>query len=112
MKCILLLRSKAVTEAQVSDEAAPPSHAFEKELNILNSLRHPYIVSLEAWGISSIQVRDETLTYGCIVMEFMAGGSLEDRLFGAMKSTPLTSIERIRIAAEMSLAPKITGTWT
>ena len=104
VKRIELGDSQGSTDEAALEEVACQIQSFEDELKILNSLRHPHIVSLEAWGIHTRQTRDVTTAYGCIVMELMAGGSLQDRLFGAKKSTPMSANDRTRIAAEMSLA--------
>ena len=103
VKRIELGDSKGLPDVAELEEVARKSQYFE-ELKYLNSLRHPHVVNLEAWGIHTRQSREVTTIYGCIVMEFMAGGSLQDRLFGATDSRPMSSRDRIRIAAEMSVA--------
>ncbi|KAF3557611.1 hypothetical protein F2Q69_00016629 [Brassica cretica] len=61
------------------------------EVEVLSSIRHPNMVLL-------LGACPEC---GCLVYEFMANGSLEDRLFRLGNSPPLSWQMRFRIAAEI-----------
>ncbi|MCD7449217.1 hypothetical protein HAX54_050655 [Datura stramonium] len=67
---------------------------FQKEIEVLNRLRHPNVVLL-------LGVCPE---YGCLVYEYMENGSLEDRLFCKNRSPPMPWPARFRIAAEIAAA--------
>ncbi|XP_024005430.1 U-box domain-containing protein 52 [Eutrema salsugineum] len=64
---------------------------FQKEVEVLSCMRHPNMVLL-------LGACPEC---GCLVYEFMANGSLEDRLFRQGNTPPLSWQTRFRIAAEI-----------
>lgn len=61
------------------------------QVEVLCSIRHPNMVLLLG----------ACPEYGCLVYEFMANGSLEDRLFCRGNTPPLSWQHRFRIAAEI-----------
>ncbi|PKA54248.1 U-box domain-containing protein 52 [Apostasia shenzhenica] len=65
---------------------------FQQELEILSCIRHPNMVLLLG----------ACLEFGCLVYEFMANGSLEDRLSRRGNSPPIPWQHRFRIAAEIA----------
>ncbi|CAA7015219.1 unnamed protein product [Microthlaspi erraticum] len=64
---------------------------FQQEVEVLSCMRHPNMVLL-------LGACPEC---GCLVYEYMANGSLEDRLFRQGDSPPLSWQTRFRIAAEI-----------
>ncbi|CAH8274733.1 unnamed protein product [Arabidopsis lyrata] len=72
-------------------DAAQGRSQFQQEVEVLSSIRHPNMVLL-------LGACPEC---GCLVYEFMANGSLEDRLFREGDSPPLSWQTRFRIAAEI-----------
>jgi len=72
-------------------DAAQGRSQFQKEVEVLCSIRHPNMVLL-------LGACPEC---GCLVYEFMANGSLEDRLFRQGDSPALSWQTRFRIAAEI-----------
>ncbi|KAF4382140.1 hypothetical protein G4B88_009430 [Cannabis sativa] len=64
---------------------------FQQEVEVLSCIRHPNMVLLLG----------ACPDYGCLVYEFMANGSLEDRLFCRGDTPPLSWQVRFRIAAEI-----------
>ncbi|KAG5401424.1 hypothetical protein IGI04_016031 [Brassica rapa subsp. trilocularis] len=72
-------------------DAAQGRSQFQQEVEVLSSIRHPNMVLL-------LGACPEC---GCLVYEFMANGSLEDRLFRLGNSPPLSWQMRFRIAAEI-----------
>ncbi|XP_061963519.1 U-box domain-containing protein 35-like [Populus nigra] len=72
-------------------DAAQGRSQFQQEVEVLCCIRHPNMVLLLG----------ACPEYGCLVYEFMANGSLEDRLFCRGKSPPLSWQLRFRIAAEI-----------
>lgn len=71
------------------------SHLAEmtKEINALRRLRHPRLVSFIGACIQPPIL--------VVVTEFMSGGSLHDRLFGARRSPGLTGAQRCTIAVQI-----------
>ncbi|XVF86840.1 hypothetical protein PTKIN_Ptkin18bG0074800 [Pterospermum kingtungense] len=67
---------------------------FQKEVEVLSSMRHPHMVLL-------IGACPE---YGCLVYEYMENGSLEDRLFRKDNTPSMSWKTRFRIAAEIATA--------
>ena len=69
---------------------------FLREVEILNQLRHPNIVLLMGCSPDCL----------CMVSEYMAGGSLYDRLSATPSKIipPLSWLDRFHIASEMSSA--------
>lgn len=62
---------------------------MKKEINALRQMRHPRLVRFMGACIQPPQL--------LVVMEFMAGGSLHDRLFGKLKDPPLSAQHRWQI---------------
>ncbi|KAG2699831.1 hypothetical protein I3760_07G207000 [Carya illinoinensis] len=73
-------------------DAAQGRSQFQQEVEVLSCIRHPNMVLLLG----------ACPEYGCLVYEFMANGSLEDRLFCRGNTPPLSWQLRFRIAAEVS----------
>ncbi|KAL0317475.1 UNVERIFIED_CONTAM: Vacuolar protein sorting-associated protein 53 A [Sesamum angustifolium] len=65
---------------------------FQQEVEVLCCMRHPNIVLLLG----------ACPEYGCLVYEYMANGSLEDRLVRKGNTRPLSWQLRFRIAAEIA----------
>ncbi|XP_010472443.1 PREDICTED: U-box domain-containing protein 52-like [Camelina sativa] len=74
-------------------DAAQGRSQFQQEVEVLSCIRHPNMVLL-------LGACPEC---GCLVYEFMANGSLEDRLFRLGNSPPLSWQMRYRIAAEIGI---------
>ncbi|KAL5836266.1 hypothetical protein ACOSQ4_015763 [Xanthoceras sorbifolium] len=75
-------------------DAAQGRSQFQQEVEVLCSIRHPNMVLLLG----------ACPEYGCLVYEYMANGSLEDRLF-CRGGTPVIPWQlRFRIAAEIGSA--------
>ncbi|KAL5537614.1 hypothetical protein UlMin_035622 [Ulmus minor] len=72
-------------------DAAQGRSQFQQEVEVLSCIRHPNMVLLLG----------ACPEYGCLVYEFMANGSLEDRLFCQGNTPPLSWQLRFRIAAEI-----------
>ncbi|CAF2114011.1 hypothetical protein Bca4012_096111 [Brassica carinata] len=72
-------------------DAAQGMSQFQQEIEVLSCIRHPNMVLLLGACPEG----------GCLVYEFMANGSLEDRLFRLGNSPPLSWQMRFRIAAEI-----------
>ncbi|KAL9165770.1 hypothetical protein ABFS82_06G192600 [Erythranthe guttata] len=73
-------------------DAAQGRSQFQQEVEVLSCMRHPNMVLLLG----------ACPEYGCLVYEYMANGSLEDRLFRRGNTRPLTWQLRFRIAAEIA----------
>ncbi|CAN6242707.1 unnamed protein product [Urochloa humidicola] len=69
--------------------------AFRQELDLLRRLRHPHIVALLAYS-------DDHEEGGALVLEYLAGGTLADRLHGG--EAPLTWPQRMRIVHDVACA--------
>ncbi|KAL9247276.1 hypothetical protein vseg_020723 [Gypsophila vaccaria] len=67
---------------------------FEKEIEVLGSIRHPNMVLLLG----------ACPDHGCLVYEYMDNGSLEDRLFRKNGTPPIPWQARFKIAAEIATA--------
>ncbi|KAG2691752.1 hypothetical protein I3760_08G021500 [Carya illinoinensis] len=65
---------------------------FRQEVEVLSCIRHPNMVLLLG----------ACPEYGCLVYEYMANGSLEDRLFCRGNTRPLSWQKRFKIAAEVA----------
>ncbi|KAE8677921.1 transcription factor MYB1R1-like isoform X1 [Hibiscus syriacus] len=74
-------------------DAAQGRSQFQREVEVLSCIRHP-----NGPLIGSVP------GYGCLVYEFMAYGSLEDRLFRRGNTPTLSWQLRFRIAAEIGTA--------
>ncbi|CAK9165941.1 unnamed protein product [Ilex paraguariensis] len=72
-------------------DAAQGRSQFQQEVEVLSCIRHPNMVLLLG----------ACPEYGCLVYEYMANGSLEDRLFRRGNSPVLPWQLRFRIAAEI-----------
>ncbi|CAN6277285.1 unnamed protein product [Urochloa humidicola] len=70
--------------------------AFRQELDLLRRLRHPHIVALLAYS-------DDHEEGGALVLEYLAGGTLADRLHGGV-GAPLTWAQRMRIVHDVACA--------
>ncbi|KAL0799671.1 hypothetical protein Bca101_054846 [Brassica carinata] len=73
-------------------DAAQGRSQFHKEVEVLSCIRHPNMVLL--LGACS--------EYGILVYEYMARGSLDDRLFRRGNTPPISWQLRFRIAAEIA----------
>nr|CAD1827877.1 unnamed protein product [Ananas comosus var. bracteatus] len=73
-------------------DAAQGRSQFQQEVEILSCIRHPNMVLLLG----------ACPEYGCLVYEYMANGSLDDRLFRRGGTPPLSWPDRFRIAAEIA----------
>eukprot|EP01018_Ginkgo_biloba_P004248 Gb_05682 [translate_table: standard] len=67
---------------------------FQQEIDVLSHVHHPHIVLL----LGACPDR------GCLVYEYMANGSLDDRLFHGGTTTSLPWFLRFRIASEIASA--------
>ncbi|OAY53490.1 U-box domain-containing protein 35 isoform X2 [Manihot esculenta] len=72
-------------------DAAQGRSQFQQEVEVLSCIRHPNMVLLLG----------ACPEYGCLVYEYMANGSLEDRLFRRGNTPVLSWQMRFRIAAEI-----------
>ncbi|XP_048134288.1 U-box domain-containing protein 52 [Rhodamnia argentea] len=88
-KCYLDHTSVAIKVLR--PDAAQGRSQFLQEVEVLSCIRHPNMVLLLG----------ACPEYGCLVYEFMANGSLEDRLFRRGNSPPLSWQQRFKIAAEI-----------
>ncbi|XP_057958896.1 U-box domain-containing protein 52-like isoform X2 [Malania oleifera] len=75
-------------------DAAQGRSQFQQEVEVLSCIRHPNMVLLLG----------ACPEYGCLVYEYMANGSLDDRLFQRGNTPPLSWQLRFRIAAEIGTA--------
>ncbi|KAJ4719158.1 Protein kinase domain [Melia azedarach] len=73
-------------------DAAQGRSQFQQEIEVLSCIRHPNMVLLLG----------ACPEYGIIVYEYMANGSLDDRLFRRGNTPPLSWQHRFRIAAEIA----------
>ncbi|KAK8953930.1 U-box domain-containing protein 52 [Platanthera zijinensis] len=73
-------------------DAAQGRTQFQQEVEVLSCIRHPNMVLLLG----------ACPEYGCLVYEYMANGSLEDRLFRRGGTPPIPWQHRFRIAAEIA----------
>lgn len=76
----------------VRPEATQGRSQFQQEVDVLTSIRHPNMVLLLG----------ACAEYGCLVYEYMANGSLEDRLLRRGNSPVLSWQLRFSIAAEIA----------
>lgn len=74
------------------ESGAQSSREFEQEVQLLGHIHHPHLVLL--LGACTEK--------GCLVYEYLANGSLEDRLFCKGDTPPLPWYTRVRIAAEVA----------
>ncbi|CAI9260543.1 unnamed protein product [Lactuca saligna] len=73
-------------------DAAQGRSQFQQEVEVLSCMRHPNMVLLLG----------ACPEYGCLVYEYMANGSLEDRLLRRGNTPPLSWQLRFKIAAEIA----------
>ncbi|XP_073011369.1 U-box domain-containing protein 35-like [Typha latifolia] len=73
-------------------DAAQGRSQFQQEVEVLSCIRHPNMVLLLG----------ACPEYGCLVYEYMANGSLDDRLFRRGNTPPIPWQHRFRIAAEIA----------
>ncbi|KAI3778369.1 hypothetical protein L2E82_07609 [Cichorium intybus] len=73
-------------------DAAQGRSQFQQEVEVLSCMRHPNMVLLLG----------ACPEYGCLVYEYMANGSLEDRLLRRGNTPPLSWQIRFKIAAEIA----------
>ncbi|XP_057252163.1 U-box domain-containing protein 52 [Beta vulgaris subsp. vulgaris] len=73
-------------------DAAQGRTQFQQEVEVLSCIRHPNMVLLLG----------ACPEYGCIVYEYMANGSLDDRLFRRGNTPALSWQVRFRIAADIA----------
>ncbi|XP_047310214.1 U-box domain-containing protein 35-like [Impatiens glandulifera] len=73
-------------------DAAQGRQQFQQEVEVLSCMRHPNMVLLLG----------ACPEYGCLVYEYMANGSLDDRIFRKGNSLPLSWQLRFRIAMEIA----------
>ncbi|GJM89974.1 hypothetical protein PR202_ga06207 [Eleusine coracana subsp. coracana] len=72
--------------------------AFRQELDLLRRIHHPHIVALLAYS-------DDHEEGGALVLEYLAGGTLADRLHGgAIIAPPLPWAQRMRIVHDVACA--------
>jgi nucleotide-binding universal stress UspA family protein len=88
-KCILDHTEVAVKVLR--PDAAQGRSQFQQEVEVLSCIRHPNMVLLLG----------ACPEYGCLVYEYMANGSLDDRLFRRGNTPVLPWQVRFRIAAEI-----------
>ncbi|KAK7384859.1 hypothetical protein VNO78_30562 [Psophocarpus tetragonolobus] len=72
-------------------DAAQGRSQFQREVEVLSCIRHPNMVLLLG----------ACPEYGCLVYEYMANGSLDDRLFCRGNTPPIPWQLRFKIAAEI-----------
>ncbi|KAI3748537.1 hypothetical protein L6452_11673 [Arctium lappa] len=73
-------------------DAAQGRSQFQREVEVLSCMRHPNMVLLLG----------ACPEYGCLVYEYMANGSLEDRLHRRGNTPPLSWQIRFKIASEIA----------
>ncbi|KAH9716472.1 protein kinase domain-containing protein [Citrus sinensis] len=73
-------------------DAAQGRSQFQREIEVLSCIRHPNMVLLLG----------ACPEYGIIVYEYLANGSLDDRIFRRGNTPPLSWQQRFRIAAEIA----------
>ncbi|KOM41888.1 hypothetical protein LR48_Vigan04g208600 [Vigna angularis] len=88
-KC--LLDHTPVAVKVLRPDAQQGRSQFQREVEVLSCIRHPHMVLLLG----------ACPEYGCLVYEYMANGSLEDRLFRQGNTPPLPWQLRFKIAAEI-----------
>ncbi|XP_057428298.1 U-box domain-containing protein 52-like isoform X3 [Lotus japonicus] len=88
-KC--LLDHTPVAVKVLRPDAAQGRSQFQREVEVLSCIRHPNMVLLLG----------ACPEYGCLVYEYMANGSLDDRLFCRGNTPPIPWQFRFKIAAEI-----------
>ncbi|KAI4329131.1 hypothetical protein L6164_021427 [Bauhinia variegata] len=87
-----VLDHTAVAIKVLRPDLAHGERQFQKEVEVLSTIRHPNMVLLLG----------ACPEYGCLVYEYLENGSLEDRLFQKDNTPPLSWQTRFRIAAEIA----------
>ncbi|XP_072963761.1 U-box domain-containing protein 52-like [Typha angustifolia] len=87
-----LLHHTPVAVKVLRHDVAQGRSQFQHEVEMLSRIRHPNMVLLLG----------ACPEYGCLVYEYMANGSLEDRLFRRGNTPPIPWQHRFRIAAEIT----------
>ncbi|CAI5499865.1 unnamed protein product [Closterium sp. Naga37s-1] len=90
----LLGGGKVAVKVIKTEDADRAAKEFQREVELLSQIHHPHVLSLLGCCPS----------HHCIVYEFMASGTLEERLLCANNSPPLPWFARLRIAAEIASA--------
>ena len=111
----VLKPESAVMKVAQKHEEFVGAGSFRKELDVLTQYRHPNIVCLLGHCLSdgasagvAQQQQQQQQQQQCLVFEFMAGGSLDNRLQeartveGKRASQPLTVAERFDIASDVA----------
>ncbi|XP_073001421.1 U-box domain-containing protein 51-like [Typha latifolia] len=87
-----LLHHTPVAVKVLRHDVAEGRSQFQHEVEMLSRIRHPNMILLLG----------ACPEYGCLVYEYMANGSLEDRLFRRGNTPPIPWQHRFRIAAEIA----------
>ncbi|PIA43982.1 hypothetical protein AQUCO_01800209v1 [Aquilegia coerulea] len=87
----LMSDTETVAIKVLRPDAAQGRSQFQQEIEVLSCIRHPNMVLLLG----------ACPEYGCLVYEYMANGSLDDRLFCRGNTRVLSWQLRFRIAAEI-----------
>ncbi|KAH9301494.1 hypothetical protein KI387_013077, partial [Taxus chinensis] len=88
------LQHTTVAVKVLRPEAAEGIQQFQQEVQVLSRIHHPHMVLLLG----------ACPEHGCLVYEYMANGSLEDRLFRKGNTCPLPCFVRFKIAWEVASA--------
>jgi len=88
------LQHTTVAVKVLRNEATQGIQQFQREIEVLSRIRHPHMVLLLG----------ACPEHGCLVYEYMANGSLEDRLLCKGNSAPLPWFSRFRIIWEVASA--------
>ncbi|KAI3793513.1 hypothetical protein L1987_36132 [Smallanthus sonchifolius] len=86
------LSNNAVAIKVLRPDAAQGRSQFQQEVEVLSCMQHPNMVLLLG----------ACPEYGCLVYEYMANGSLEDRLLRRGNTPPLSWQIRFKIASEIA----------
>ncbi|KAL4576776.1 hypothetical protein LXL04_012875 [Taraxacum kok-saghyz] len=89
-KC--MLGQTVVAIKVLRPDAAQGRSQFQREVEVLSCMRHPNMVLLLG----------ACPEYGCLIYEYMANGSLEDRLLRRGNTPPLSWQIRFKIASEIA----------
>lgn len=88
------LQHTTVAVKVLRNEATRGIQQFQREIEVLSRIRHPHMVLLLG----------ACPEHGCLVYEYMANGSLEDRLLCKGNTAPLPWYSRFRIIWEVASA--------
>ncbi|GJP42599.1 hypothetical protein CLOM_g2145 [Closterium sp. NIES-68] len=89
-----LHHTRVAVKVLKATDVVKATNEFQQEVEVLSQIQHPHVVML----LGCCPARH------CIVYEFMACGTLEERLLCANNSPPLPWFARLRIAAEVASA--------